>query len=128
MTTTRKFPIIIAKTSDGFNAYSEEGAFTVASTMKRLEENILEMMNLHLADENITVTAADLDLRYDLPSFFAHYPAINAKGIADIAGLNNTLLSQYVNGAKKPGKKQMLKILDGIHKLASDLANVKLSF
>jgi hypothetical protein len=42
--------------------------------------------------------------------------------------MNPTLLSQYVQGHKKPSAKQTEKILDGIHKIGQELSDVNLIY
>jgi hypothetical protein len=36
-------------------------------------------------------------------------------------GMNPTLLRNYINGFKKPSKKQEQKIMDRIHKLGAEM-------
>jgi len=49
---------------------------------------------------------------------------INAKFLAKRIGMNETLLSQYVQGTKKPSAKQTGKILNGIHEIGKELINI----
>ena len=42
-------------------------------------------------------------------------------------GMDKTLLSQYVNGHKKPGPKQVKRIMDGIKQLGSELSSLELT-
>ena len=38
--------------------------------------------------------------------------------------INQSLLSHYVNGLKKPREQQLKRIVDGLHKIGSDLQSV----
>jgi transcriptional regulator with XRE-family HTH domain len=38
--------------------------------------------------------------------------------------MNESLISQYANGRKKPGPKQLKKIENAIHRFASDLCAI----
>ena len=81
---------------------------------------IIEALNKKLiADDQITI-------KYDLPQFFEYYKEINAKAIAKRVGINASLLSQYVNGKKRPSDKQVKKILIGIRDLGKELIELEL--
>ncbi len=51
---------------------------------------------------------------------------INVKFLAEKIGMNPTLLSQYVQGHKKPSDKQAEKILSGIHQIGYELSGINL--
>jgi hypothetical protein len=40
--------------------------------------------------------------------------------------MNPALLSQYVQGSKKPSEKQKRKILEGIHQIGKELSEIDL--
>jgi len=40
--------------------------------------------------------------------------------------MNQSLLSQYVNGKKKPSKKQVERIVDGLHDIGKELIELTL--
>jgi hypothetical protein len=50
---------------------------------------------------------------------------INAKFLAEKIGMNPTLLSQYVQGRKKPSETQTEKILSGIHQIGKELSEIR---
>jgi transcriptional regulator with XRE-family HTH domain len=51
---------------------------------------------------------------------------INAKFLAKKIGMNETLLSQYVQGRKRPSDLQTNKILEGIHQIGRELSEINL--
>lgn len=51
---------------------------------------------------------------------------INAKFLANKIRMNPTLLSQYVQGRKKPSAAQTEKILFGIHQIGQELSEINL--
>ena len=51
---------------------------------------------------------------------------MNSKFLAHKIGMNPTLLSQYVQGHKKPSEKQTEKILAGIHQIGKELSEINL--
>lgn len=87
---------------------------------------MVEAFNLHFEDDNIEVGPNNIDLYFDLGLFFKHYPVINAKFLANKIGMNYTLLSQYVQGRKKPSAKQTEKIMKGIHEIGAELSELNL--
>lgn len=99
---------------------------TQGDTFSELKTMILDVANLTLQDEKRTVTWEDIQLKIDLPSFFEVFGEINAKALAKRAGINNTLLSQYVSGKKTPSAKQVEKVLEGIRSLGREMANLDL--
>lgn len=123
---------IVERTSTGFSAYAADFSnlpvATTGTTMTELKENILDAVNLYLDYiGKEPVTAEDISASLDLPQFFEYYKVINAKVLSSRIGINNTLLSQYVNGVKKPSEKQVKKILDGVKELGKELAELELS-
>jgi predicted RNase H-like HicB family nuclease len=121
----KKIVFTVEKTNTGYSAYSDgsEGVVaTTGSTMAELKGNMVEAYNLYQEETgNPPITEKDLAVKFDLPQFFEYYKEINAKALAKRVGMNETLLSQYVNGRKTPSEKQVNKILQGIRDLGKEL-------
>jgi hypothetical protein len=122
---------IVGKTSTGFDAYAENNGLIVAITtgahLTEVRNNALEAYNLWLEEKGKSkITDDQLKLEFDLASFFEFYKEINAKSLAKRIGMNQTLLSQYVNGIKKPSDKQVHKILAGVRQLGRELTELEL--
>ena len=83
-------------------------------------------MNLYLEDQNQRITGKDIEFEIDLQQFFQYYRVINAKFLAIRIGMNESLLSQYVQGRKKPSSRQTNKILHGIQEIGQELTNINL--
>ena len=72
-------------------------------------------------DTNATKISRDnIKFEIDFKQFFQYYKVLNARFLADKIGMNPTLLSQYVQGHKKPSETQTKKILYGIHQIGQD--------
>lgn len=56
-----------------------------------------------------------------LQRFFLTHPEINLAGFAARAGINATLLRNYINGFKKPSPDREQEILAAIHRLGEEL-------
>ncbi len=123
----KKIRMIVEKTNTGFSAFSEDyPIYTTGRTIPELMENAVEAANLCFEDENISVTQENLKFDIDFKQFFQHYRVLNAKFLADKIGMNPTLLSQYVQGRKKPSETQTEKILLGIHQIGQELSEINL--
>lgn len=127
----KNYKFIVERTSTGFSAFAEDDSTPVFSTGKDLEElkkNILDALNLYLEHTGKkTVTADNIITKMDLPSFFEFYSIINAKALSKRINMNETLLSQYVNGKKSPSEKQIQRILTGVKDLGKELMQLEIA-
>ena len=122
----------VGKTSTGFDAYYEKGdtivAVTTGDTIAQLKFNALESYNLYAKESGHKETTADkIIFEFDLPSFFEYYPVVSAKALSARVGINHTLLSQYVNGVKKPSGKQVQRILTEVKAIGKELSELELA-
>ena len=125
--TRRKINISVEKTDTGFSAYATGyPIFTTGRTVPELLENALEAVNLYFEEEGFSLTQENLKFEIDFKQFFQYYKVLNAKFLAEKIGMNPTLLSQYVQGHKKPSDKQTEKILEGIHQIGQELSEINL--
>jgi predicted RNase H-like HicB family nuclease len=125
----KKIKLIVEKTDTGFSAYvNDYPIYTTGRTIPELIDNAFEASNLYLDEEGIKVMHADLSYELDFKQFFQYYKVLNSKFLADKIGMNPTLLSQYVQGHKKPSEKQTEKILFGIHQIGQELSEINLIY
>lgn len=126
----KQIVFIVEKTTDGFSAYAEDDnipASTSADTMAELRINIVDAYNSVAELKGLPeVTIDNINIQLDLPQFFSYYKEINASALGARIGMDKTLLSQYVNGHKKAGPKQIQRILSGIKQLGSELYSLEL--
>jgi len=126
-TLRKKLIIIVEKTDSGFSAYSEEyPIFTTGKTIPDLIDNAYEAVNFYFEDQDIQVSHENMKFEIDFKQFFQYYRVLNAKFLAEKIGMDPTLLSQYVQGRKKPSDKQTEKILMGIHQIGQELSEINL--
>jgi predicted RNase H-like HicB family nuclease len=126
-TPKNKITIIIEKTKTGFSAYSEDhGIFTTGRTIPELIGNSMEAANLYFDDKTERIAQDNLNFVIDFKQFFQYYKVINAKFLAQKIGMNESLLSQYVQGKKRPSDQQTKKILNGIHQIGRELSEINL--
>lgn len=121
----KKIEVCIEKTNTGYSAYVEYlSVFTSAQTITELYKNLLEAINLVLAEEGKEVTMDQIKLNLDFKQFFQFYKVLNANFLAKRIGMNPTLLSQYVRGKKQPSQKQSEKIIQGVQQIGQELADI----
>jgi predicted RNase H-like HicB family nuclease len=125
--TKKKIKIIVEKTKTGFSAFSSDyPIFTTGKTIADLIDNAYEATNLFFEDSKTQISLENLKFEIDFKQFFQYYRVLNSKFLADKIGMNPTLLSQYVQGHKKPSESQSEKILLGIHKIGQELSEINL--
>ena len=127
-TIKKKVIIIVEKTETGFSAYSEEfPIYTTGRTVPELLNNAYEATQLYFEDK-YKIAHENLKFEIDFEQFFQYYKVLNSKFLAEKIGMNPTLLSQYVQGHKKPSENQTEKILTGIHQIGQELSDMNLIF
>lgn len=123
----KKIHSTVEKTKTGFSAYANEyPVYTTGKTLSKLTKNLVEAFNLFFEDERKFVTANNIVLNIDIQQFFQYYKVINARFLAERISMNPTLLSQYVQGRKKPSEQQTERILEGIHEIGMELSEMNL--
>lgn len=123
----KRIVLILEKTDTGFSAYTVDyPIFTTGKTITELLENAFEAANLFFEEEDIKLTHDNIKFEVDFKQFFKYYRVLNSKFLAERIGMNPTLLSQYVQGRKKPSDNQRDKILFGIHKIGQELSEINL--
>ncbi|WPP48910.1 helix-turn-helix domain-containing protein [Catalinimonas niigatensis] len=123
----KKIPVTVEKTNTGYSAYANDySIYTTGKTVADLLNHTVEAVNLYFEEEGLFADASNIQFMIDWQHFFQDYKIINAKLLAERIGLNASLLSQYAQGKKKPSPKQQQKILEGIHQIGQELAEMNL--
>lgn len=126
-TVRKKVKIIVEKTDTGFSAFAEDyPIYTTGKNVSELIDNSFEAVALFQEDGNFNIPAENINFEIDFKQFFQYYKVLNAKYLAEKIGMNPTLLSQYVQGKKKPSTQQTDKILEGIHQIGRELSELNL--
>ena len=126
-TAIKKIEIILEKTDTGYSAFCVNyPIYTTGRTFSELMDYGREAANLCFEDDNVIIAQENLKFEVDFKQFFQYYRVINARFLAVKIGMNPTLLSQYVQGRKKPSEAQTEKILLGIHQIGQELSEINL--
>lgn len=120
----KKIELIVEVTKDGYSAYSNESPIcTMGKNFADLKKNAIEVTELYY-DNRFEVSEQNFQFTMNLKQFFDYFKVLNSNQIAKRAGINPSLLSQYINGKKKPSLTQTQKLLTGVHQLADELSQI----
>ncbi len=105
---------------------------TVAKTIQEVTDNLRDLVADYIAHEGQAlahwqhVDANDITFayEYDLTALFEVFDSIKINSVATLAGLNQSLMRQYVTGKKRPSERQAKKIEEAIRQLGQRLSGV----
>jgi hypothetical protein len=123
-----KISIKVIKEDSGYSAVAQVGEKLIATQGDNFEElkaMVLDVVNLSFEEESFEYDLGEIKFEFDLESFFDFYNVINAKALSERIGMNQSLLSQYIKGIKKPSAKQTKRILEGVHQIGMELSEVR---
>ena len=124
--------IIIEKSSDYYDAYAEncDGIYGAGSTVEEAKQNVMDGLALFIKynkDNLPEILQGEYNIEYhfDVPSFLKHYSTVFSKSaLQRMTGINQTQLTHYVSGFRKPSKRTVSKLDTAIHGLSKELSQV----
>lgn len=131
----RTLEVILEKQDDEIWGRVEAPGFfytTVGETVEEIENSLKELVDDFLENEGkdmaewAGVTPGNIAFTYtsDLSAFFDLFNELKKGAIGSRAGINETLMRQYVSGLKHPSLQQAKKIEEAIHHLGETLLRV----
>ena len=87
--------------------------------MLKAYEDIKEMK----AAEGTDVPELEFVYKYDLQSFFNYFSFLNVTKVAEVAGINPSLMRQYTSGVTTAGQKQYDKIRTAVERIGKELSS-----
>lgn len=96
--------------------------FDSATSLKTLEKKLRKALKDFEAIEEVEFVYA-----YDLTMFFEQFKFLNQTKIAELSGINPSLIRQYSSGNKQPSKEQVHKIQTAVRQLGNTLKSIQLS-
>ena len=129
--------VILERAETNYSAFIPEleGCVVTGATIQDIKENVNDTVAFHLEgmrDEQLKIPATfkgeyEFEYKLDVRSLFEWFSGILTKsGLARLTGMNQSLISQYANGNKKPSAKQTAKIQEAIHGFGEELLEVQL--
>lgn len=92
-----------------------------AETVDKLQAQMRQLLfDFHELDPD----SYEFEIEYDLTAFFEQFDYLKITKIAELAGLNGSLMRQYATGKKFPSARQAEKIERAIKQLAQQLSKV----
>ena len=126
-----KATVIIEKAKDGYySCYVEDdlpgfGLSGFGETAEAAKKDMLkayqEIKEIQ-AEEGKKVPVLEFTYKYDMQSFFDYFSFLNVTKIAELAGINPSLMRQYTSGVANAGQKQYDKIRVAIGKISKELS------
>ena len=94
-----------------------------AKTVEELERNMKKLLlDFHDLDE----TSYEFQIEYDLTAFFEQFDYLKITKIAELSGLNGSLVRQYATGKKFPSANQAQKIEGAVRQIVKQLSDVRI--
>lgn len=128
-----KIEIIIEK-NDGllWGRVESKGKFMptpYGTTTSRVISNLKDLIKDYVKNEGkrdpfwskVDLNSLAFEFKYDLESYFQEHDYLKISSIAEIAGMNPSLIRQYASGVKYPSTEQADKLQRAIRKIANDL-------
>lgn len=130
-----KILVVLEKTDNNYAAFIPimDGCVATGTSVHEVKESLQEAISFHLdgmTEEGLEIPDAfkgDYTFNYkmDVESFFEWFQGVLTKaGISKLTGMNQSLVSQYANGLKKPSKKQTNRIQNALHEFGEELLQI----
>ena len=68
------------------------------------------------------VPELEFTYKYDMQSFFDYFSFLNVTKVAELAGINPSLMRQYTSGVTNAGQKQYDKIRVAVERISKELS------
>lgn len=127
--------MVIEKSKDFFDAYSEncDGIFAAGDSIEAVKADTLEAIRLikkNLPEEQWPQQIKgefEIEWKLDVQSFLEYYHGfMSLAGMEKMTGINQKQLSNYLNRRATPRRRQTNRMIDGIHRFASELMSITL--
>lgn len=99
----------------GINGFGRDSRETIKDMQAAVQD-----FKVMKAEEGKDFPDVELDIRFDVGSFFDYYP-IDITAFAKYIGMNPSVLRQYATALREPKQEAIDRIRAGIKKLSDDL-------
>ena len=130
----KKVKVFIEKGKDEYSAYMDDTPLdysclgegqTVEETIADFKASYVEMRNIY-AKNGWYFEEVEYEFFYDTASFLEAYgKTFSLAGLEVITGVNQTQLGHYLHGRRKPTRKTIDKIQQGVERFARELTAVR---
>jgi predicted RNase H-like HicB family nuclease len=123
----------LERSKDGYGVWFEEfpNIFSFGKTVEEAKVQAKEAIEFAFEDckkpPKWLKNGYEIAVKFDVPALLEHYQHIFTKrGLSKITGVNESLLSQYAGGLKRPRKQQVRRIEVGLKSLSKELSQISL--
>lgn len=126
-----KVTVIMEKASDGYySCFVKEdlpgfGLAGYGDTAEAAKEDMMEVyeeIKEMQTEEGKEVPELEFIYKYDMQSFFNYFSFLNVTKVAELAGINASLMRQYTSGVATAGQKQYDKIRLAVERISKELS------
>ena len=129
-----KTKVIIERGTDGlYSYYMDDNRFDFAlngqgNTVEDAKNEFLlvydEIKEMYKEEGKVT-PELEFNYKYDVASFLSYYSkTLSLAGLYRLTGINQSQLSQYVSGYRKPSPQTVKKIETSLHNFAKEISQV----
>jgi len=127
--------MVIEKSKDFLDAYSEncEGIYAAGDSIEAVKadaEEAIRLIKKNLPEERWPQQIKgeyEIEWKFDVQSFLEYYHGfMSLAGMEKMTGINQKQLSNYLNRRATPRRRQTSRMIDGIHRFASELMSITL--
>ena len=131
----KKINVLISHSGNNFCAQSDQvsGCYATSKDADELKIQFKQTVDFYLdslAEDNEKLPFAkdgyELEFSYTTEALLQAYKdKLPFSALSKITGINQSLISHYANGIKKPRKKQSDRILTGFHEIGKELCALR---
>ena len=130
-----KIVMVIGASKDHLGAYSEncDGIYSAGETLEEVKADTYEairLIKMNLPEDRWPEQIKgefEIEWKTDAESFLKYYAQyLSLAGMEKMTGINQKQLSNYLNHRATPRKKQVDRIINGIHRFAKELLSITL--
>jgi len=104
--------------------YDDDLIVEKASSLELLERKMKKLLkDFH----DLDIETVEFDIQYDIVGLFEEKKFLNVSAVAEMAGINKSLMRQYATGKKFPSYDRASKIVQVINEIGKDLGKVKIA-
>ena len=129
-----KVKVFIEKAECGYSAYIEDSPleFGCIGEGKTVEDTIKDFLGVYegmkksYEQEGHKAADVEFEFYYDTASFLSEYARVfSLSGLEKLTGVSQAQLGHYLHGRRKPSRKTINKIQNGVNHFAKELTAIK---
>ncbi len=129
-----KVKVFIEKAECGYSAYIEDSPleFGCIGEGKTVEDTIKDFLGVYegmkksYEQEGHKAADVEFEFYYDTASFLSEYAGVfSLSGLEKLTGVSQAQLGHYLHGRRKPSRKTINKIQNGVNHFAKELTAIK---